>query len=314
MKNSVRLGLLCNVSQGITIGGEGCLEIFSITGRKVKIDGKTVSLESDVVCPVIGGGNVKRWKIKWNKEMLIYPYDENGKPIELGVFNESASATQIRKRLNKLIALGVVRHHNVAKYLAQFFEKLSKREFEGKPLFSYGKRWFELHRSRDLGIVGAKPKIVCTRMMEMNRFALDEKGFLILDSCMAIVLKQNGKETLAALRKIRDATKESDDLKVKLILLKYLLGILNSSITELLMKLSVPFLQGRYYQVSESFLSDIPIIIPKDSALIQDVVSAVEDCMKGKNANQKLNQIVYRIYHMDEKSRRAEIEQYISTR
>ena len=93
MKNSVRLGLLCNVSQGITIGGEGCLEIFSIKGRKVKID----SLESDVVCPVIGGGNVKRWKIEWDKEMLIYPYDENGKPIELGVFNEKCKRYSDKK-------------------------------------------------------------------------------------------------------------------------------------------------------------------------------------------------------------------------
>jgi len=313
LENCVKLGQLCDVTQGVTIGGEGCLEIFFIKDKKVKINNKTVTLESDPIAPILGGNNVRRWHIDWNGEMLIYPYQHNGTPMEFGNFDVNSNPSQVKKDLNKLIAMGVVKYPNVAKYLVQFFQKLAKREFEGKPLSAYGKKWFELHRPREPKKLQAKPKIVCPRMMEINRFALDERGFLILDSCMAIVPKRKGNKITKLIRKISKALEIDDYSESRLALLKYLLGILNSPITELLMKLSVPFLQNRYYQVSESFLSSIPIMIPKELLLIRKVVLTVEDCIKGKNVDDKLNQIIYELYHMDKKNRRAKIEAYIST-
>jgi len=313
IKNGIRLDRFCDVTQGVTVGGEGCLDIFHIKGEKVKIGDKVVTLEDDLVLPVLSGGDVKRWYIEWDNGMLIYPYDSNGKPVELGDFREGESIGQIRQRLSKSIATGSIRYNNVALYLIQFFEMLSKREFEGEPLSSYGKKWFELHRPRDPQIITSKPKIVCTRMMETNRFALDTRGFLALDSCMVIVPKARSKEMKEAVQKVSRALGENDDNKVRVMFLKYLLGILNSSITELLMKLSVPFLQGRYYQVSENFLSEIPIVISKSPAVIRQVVSTVDACMEGKKVDNKLDEIIYKLYNMDAKNKKNEIRQYIST-
>lgn len=40
-------------------------------------------LEDELLWPIIRGKNVRRWAVKWDRELVIYPYNENGSLVDL---------------------------------------------------------------------------------------------------------------------------------------------------------------------------------------------------------------------------------------
>jgi hypothetical protein len=204
------------VIQGVTWGGKGVERVFVLREDVVK----KLKLEHEVTLKCIGGEDVKRWRIEWKGNYLLFPYVANrsrwlrafevkregiAKPISLRDslnFENSIDDVEreilqqdlpeyekIKNILEHRIALGLVKYPNAAMYLIQHYLLLRRRIFEERSLQQYNKMWYEYHRQRTPMLI-QKPKIVGARLMKKAKFALDTYGFLPRDSVIAIVPKQ----------------------------------------------------------------------------------------------------------------------------
>jgi len=133
--------------------------------------------------------------------------------------------------------INIKEYPNGYEYIKQFREVLSKRILDGKNITEWGKQWFSFWRVRNPKVF-KRQKILCPRISINNSFALDEKGeFYLTDSAIAIIPKN--------------------------INIKYLLGILNSNILFYIVKNTSPFVQGRYYSYTRTYIEKLPIKIPE---------------------------------------------------
>jgi hypothetical protein len=217
VKDSLPLSDLCEVTQGVTPGGE-CLDVFLV-------DETTAGrLEKDCVRPALEAGDVVLWRLKETGKWLIYPYSDDGTPLDLGKIDLDLTSEKAKSELDKLIVAGAVKYPKTARYLIESFSKLSSRVFEKGRLSDYGKEWYEYHRQREATILCASPKIVTRRMTKEVQFSLDNHGTLPTDGCFAIVPKPNN-----ALSKRLEGlgVKDVDIPKFES---NYLLSILNSAI------------------------------------------------------------------------------------
>jgi len=138
---------------------------------------------------------------------------------------------------NKEVKIGD--YPNAFEYLKKYKDQLSERELDGKNISEWGKQWFSLWRIRNPDVF-KKQKILSPRLSTENRFTIDKgEEYYITDSAVAIIPKN--------------------------IDIKYLLGILNSNLIYYIMKNTSPFVQGRYYSFTRTYLDDLPIKIPSSS-------------------------------------------------
>ena len=128
---------------------------------------------------------------------------------------------------------------------------------DGKKIIEWGKQWFSFWRPRNPRVF-EKEKILSPRLSTSNSFALDEKGeFYLTDSAVAIVPKN--------------------------VEMKYLLGVLNSNLLFFIVKHTSPFVQGRYYSYSRTYLERLPIKLPqtsKEKRLADQIIKKVETIFK----------------------------------
>ena len=133
----------------------------------------------------------------------------------------------------------IEQYPNAFEYIKQFKDQLSDRVLDGKNITKWGKQWFSLWRIRNPAIF-KKQKILSPRLSTENSFTLDGEGdFYLTDSAVAIIPKN--------------------------IDIKYLLGILNSNFLFFIVKNTSPFVQGRYYSFTRTYLDDLPIKISTSS-------------------------------------------------
>ncbi len=166
------------------------------------------------------------------------------------------------------------RYPNTLEYLKQFQNKLENRELDGKNILKWGKVWYSFWRARNPQIFeGAK--IVSPRLSTTNRFTLDPSGnFYITDSAICIVPKNLN--------------------------MKYILGLLNSNLLTFFVKNTSPFVQGRYYSYSRTYLERLPIKLPQSAKekRISDVV--VRKVSQVLQFSQELNNLEKKIENFPE--------------
>lgn len=296
--DTIQLGDICNIDQGVTAGGDQGLHVFLMQERRWREQG----LEDELMCRVIGGGNIRAWRIAWQNSWFIYPY-KDGRLIELGDFTiEHANRQRRRTLIEEGVIKGTIKYPKIAIYLSSCFDELINREAEGKTWTELGKKYYALHRPREAGIVLAKPKIVCPRLAQSPRFALDTTGYLILDSCIALVPRKDTTQYKILEERIRRLLQR---VSVEASLLVYLLAILNSSICEFLNKTKCAFVQNRYYQVSTKKLAEIPIPTPSSREALTRLIAVAEDLVDGQKKSQEADTLVCELFQVSARERKA---------
>jgi hypothetical protein len=306
-----------DILQGVTWGGEGSEKIFWLSKNEVT----KLELESELLFKGIGGKDVKKWRIDWGGHYILFPYksvksswirafkiDDNDKikskiddaldftkcidDFECMIMKENISENEkIKSILNHRIALGLIRYPNVAVYLAQYYQQLRGRDFEGKPIEQYNKMWYEYHRPRTPELI-SKPKIVSPRLTKVARFALDTYGYLPRDSVVSIIPKRVSFGKLKdALSKVlgREVTEEE--------VLMYILAFLNSKPVDQLLSERVSKKRGDYVTIDEKLLQSICIPIPAESQreIVEKLLDLVKDAVaKGgsDNVEKEINNLV----------------------
>jgi len=133
--------------------------------------------------------------------------------------------------------LNLKEYPNGYEYIKQFQDSLSKRILDGKRISDWGKQWFSFWRVRNPEVF-TKQKILSPRIATNNNFALDSnREFYLTDSAVALIPKE--------------------------IDIKYLLGVLNSSLLSFIIINTSPFVQGRYYSYTRTYLDNLPIKLPE---------------------------------------------------
>jgi len=133
--------------------------------------------------------------------------------------------------------LNIKEFSNGYEYVKQFHDSLSRRILDGKKITEWGKQWFSFWRVRNPEVF-TKQKILSPRIAINNSFVLDFEGeFYLTDSAVAIVPKN--------------------------VDIKYLLGVLNSNLLFFIVKNTSPFVQGRYYSYTRTYLDNLPIKLPE---------------------------------------------------
>ena len=142
---------------------------------------------------------------------------------------------------------------NIHKYLKRFQSTLARRILDGKEISEWGKVWYSFWRIRTSQVFESR-KIVSPRISKANSFALDQGGdYYLTDSAVAII------------------TKNLD--------LKYLLGLLNSTLLFSFIKNTSPFVQGRYYSYTRAYLEKLPIKVPineKEKQIANEIITDVD--------------------------------------
>jgi len=230
IKNVMNLkDLTEEIMEGITFGGKGSDDIFVVDEKTIK----NFRIESKIYKKVLKGRDIRKWKLQWDQRYVLYPYDSNGKEINLEEFP------------------------NGNEYLKQFRNALSTRVLDGKNITKWGKQWFSFWRLRTPKVF-KKPKILSPRISTDNSFSLDEDGdFYFTDSAVAILSKD--------------------------IDLKYLLGVLNSKLLFFVVKNTSPFVQGRYYSHTRTYLEKLPIKIPvteEEKKIARKIINKVNEIIE----------------------------------
>jgi hypothetical protein len=215
------LGQLFDSAQGVTPGGEGCLDLFLLEASQTEAAG----LEPDLIHPVVKGLDIEPYRCKKTGNVILYPYilrNDSARPaFDIAVWRAkqrsplpqgvgsltdaldfaTAIDTQekryrngkelnqdvLRKLLNHRKGLGIVEYPNAAAYLVSHYDTLAKRIFEKRRITDWGKQWYEYHRPRDIAAMLKKPKLLSPRLTREVRFTLDRQGIVPQDSCIALV-------------------------------------------------------------------------------------------------------------------------------
>lgn len=181
----------------------------------------------------------------------------------------------------------------VANHLQQYADKAEKR-------FDKGEYWWEL-RACDYYDEFQKSKIIYPNICKKPEFTFDSNGLYTNQKCFIIPLQD-----------------------------KYLLAILNSSVTFFLFRSILPKLRGDFYEPSYIYFKEFPIRtidfnIPSEKATHDKLVPLVDrmlDLHKKKNSlppsaerekiereiavtDEKIDEIVYGLYGVTEEERRT---------
>ncbi len=298
-----RAAQLLEPSQGVTVGGEGCLSIFLMTEARAE----ELGLEKSLLYRIIKGHETVPWRPEWGGNVILYPYakDKEGrwrpafackKPpvfdaLDFEHYADKFEHDLIRTyRLNSITikrlfehrrdALEIVRYPKAAEYLMKFYEKLSGRTFEKKPIYHWNKEWYEFHRPRDAEIIFGQPKIISPRLTPRVRFALDQEGIGIQDSCISLAVSDS---TRPAYEEFRVQLAKVLGREVKAVtVLRYLLAFMNSSYAqELLTTGRRPTPKG-HYQIDELFLGELSIPLCRTKRELQGLLGVVEACMTAR--------------------------------
>jgi hypothetical protein len=131
--------------------------------------------------------------------------------------------------------IDIKKYEAVHKFLEQFKERLTPRPRDWKGQTWFGRKpgsyqWYEIQDSVDYYAEFEKPKIILPAIVQKATFAFDSKGYYSNDKTTVIV---------------------SDDL--------FLLGILNSKISDYVLRQTASTKQGGYFEQKPMYISQLPI-------------------------------------------------------
>jgi hypothetical protein len=134
-----------NIFEGIASGKD---QVFYVNKGFIE----EMGIESDILFPLLRGKDIKPYLIKWSGYYVIYPYDDDSKPIS-------------EKNLSS-------KYPRVYSYLRK-----SKKLLQGRDYFdNSGKLWYELWNQRKKSNF-KEPRIVTPEIASRNSFALTDTYF-----------------------------------------------------------------------------------------------------------------------------------------
>jgi len=146
---------LCeDVRRGVVTGGN---DVFIVDPAVIA----KYSLEKELLKPILGGEDLKRWRIFWKETYLVYPYTRRDGKTQLVDLSE---------------------YPHTKKYLEENREYLEKRYSVSK----LGKTWYGLHDPVDFRTFERSFKIVAPEMATCNSFAPDNNKFWTLERCFVV--------------------------------------------------------------------------------------------------------------------------------
>jgi len=122
-------------------------------------------LEKKLLKPLTRGEEIRKWRVNWSGNHLLFPYNRTKKGLEL---------------------VDITSFPNAHKYLEENRKELEERYCVKKG----GKKWFELHDPVVQNVYELPLKIMCPDIAEESSFAIDETGLFGMDSSFAIVPKE----------------------------------------------------------------------------------------------------------------------------
>ncbi len=144
-----------SVNRGITTG----LNNVFVINEKIRNNLVHHSPNSnEIIRPILKGGHIKRWHLRWDHTYLIYTYT----------------------------GIDIDNYPSVKDYLSRFKDEL-KNVWEAK---KGKKKWYEL-RPCSYYSEFKKEKIVYTRLSNINSFSISTNGEYCLDSAGIIITKDN---------------------------------------------------------------------------------------------------------------------------
>jgi len=318
-----QLAKLLEPYQGVTVGGEGGLSIFLMDQERAK----QLNLEKELVHRIIKGQETRRWRVQWKGNVILYPYTRNKKgkwqpafschyPPVLDALEFDHPADKFEKdwiqkygrhpvSLKRLLehrrdALNIVKFPHVAEHLMQFYEQLAKRIFKKQSIYDFGREWYEFIWPRDADVIFGQPKIISPRLTPKVRFALDEEGMGVQDSCICLAVSENTRAAFDDFRK-RLSKIATRDLK-ELTIYRFLLGVLNSSYSQDLLTTGRRPTPKGHYQIDEHFLTELAVPLPKTKREMDAFLKALEACLilRGEKtrstSESRLNEIITSMY------------------
>lgn len=156
--------------------------------------------------------------------------------------------------------------------------------------------WYEYSRKQNFECQKMK-KILVPGLATKARYTLADESVFIDQGSYGIILNQQNKQFE-----------------------KFILGVLNSNLLDFIFKSGSGTLSGGYFSYQTKYLSELPIKIPKDKSIIDNVVENVESLIeinrelmdarlqsrieqlnsKVQYYENKLNEIVYKLYGLSE--------------
>lgn len=224
------LGEKCTLLYGI-LSGKDDLLIGKVTKKssdfliEFKAKRGEAIIEKDLLKPILRGREVRKWKISWTGNYLVYPHqklDEKVVPLQENELKERCPNTYNFFENNKSV--------------------LQARKMYGKSAYQLHSVWYSImyyEQSKSFD----KPKILTPALTDKNNFALDDKGHFFVGGTAGVY-----------------GIVPNEDVNIK-----FLLGVLNSKVSEYYLKRIVPIKQGGYYQYSTKYLEKLPIKLPETS-------------------------------------------------
>ena len=215
---------------------------------------------AEIIRPILRGRDIKRYGCDWAGLWLIATFPSKKYNID-----------KLPAIKNHLLSFGKERLEQTGKKYNGFTarKKTNNKWFETQDSISY---WDDFN----------KPKIVYMEIQTDNEdegypfpcFSFDESNAVIMNTGYIM-------------------TSESIDVR-------YILGVLNSKLGKILTKMYVSQLQKRQFRMLSQFVSNFPIVVPKDTDILQ-ISKLTRERLETQNIEieSTINSIVYRLYQLD---------------
>ena len=220
---------------------------------------------AELIRPILRGRDIKRYGYNWAGLYLIATFPSRHYDIE-----------KYPAVKNYLLSFGIERLEQTGKVHNVNGEKIKARK-------KTNNKWFETQDSISYWEDFSKPKIVYMEIQTDNPtegypfpcFSFDERNSIALNTAYIMC---------------------SDSVDVR-----YILGVLNSSVGRMIAKFYVTQLQERQFRMLAQYLANFPISQATPSVQ-NKIIECVQECLSHETENVKdiINKMVYEIYHFDE--------------
>jgi len=159
------------------------------------------------------------------------------------------------KKRGRIYPVNLSSFPRVKDYLEKHREDLEKRTY----VIESGKKWYEIWNPRNPAYFEDCPKIITPDVSTGSNFVLDHSRYYCHQTCYVINVKMEKIEPI------------------------YLLGILNSKLSEFYVKAVSPFISGGYYRYLTQYLEGIPVRLPETSEegqLADQIVEKVKSILQ----------------------------------
>ena len=219
---------------------------------------------AELIRPILRGRDIKRYGYNWAGLYLIATFPSRHYDIE-----------QYPAVKNYLLSFGIERLEQTGKEHNMNGEKIKARK-------KTNNKWFETQDSISYWEDFSKPKIVYMEIQTDNPkegypfpcFSFDERKSIALNTAYIMC---------------------SDTVDVR-----YILGILNSSVGRMIARFYVTQLQGRQFRMLAQYLVKFPIV--KATEDVQDkIIECVQENLvqESKEREDRINYMVYQLYSFD---------------